>query len=124
MEDKHKQADENNRAWVPFKQGRTIGTHGSEEGVILRDEVYKGGTRITLERDARQIPFAITCGISDWMVHTTYCGTIMEAERKYEEMKLELARIYDFIPYETDPDGEEKLPQLYVELDHFTRKFQ
>ena len=52
----------------------TVGQRGTEEGVIVRDEQHDGGARITLERDCRNIPFAVTCAIQGWFVHTQYVG--------------------------------------------------
>lgn len=51
--------------WEPFEQGTTIGTTGSEEGEIIRDEEWKGAARITIERGGEIAPFAITCGMYD-----------------------------------------------------------
>jgi len=45
-----------------FEDGATLGQKGSESGVILRDEEHPQEARITLERDTRTAPFAITCG--------------------------------------------------------------
>jgi hypothetical protein len=42
------------RDWVPYDRGGSI---GSEEGIILRDEMHRDGARITLERDGRIAPF-------------------------------------------------------------------
>ena len=109
--------------WLPYEEGKTIGTTGSEEGVILRDEEYAGDIRITLEQGAGTIPFAITCGISGWMAHTCYCGDKDEADNVFEEMKVELTRIYDVIPYESDPDKEERRPKVIEEMQQFINRF-
>jgi len=65
--------------WDPFDSGTTIGQTGSESGRIMRDEQHSRGARITLERDTRAAPFAITCGAYGWMVHA--CFFIAEARR-------------------------------------------
>jgi hypothetical protein len=57
-------------SWHSFENGGTLGQAGSEEGTILRDEEHPLGARISLERDCRVAPFAITCGIYGWMLHT------------------------------------------------------
>jgi hypothetical protein len=98
--------------WYAYDGGNTIGRNGSEEGVILRDEEHPDGARITLERDARAIPFAITCGIYGWMVHTHYCGTFAEAERDYDAMKVELSAILTLIPATDDPEINERRQEL------------
>lgn len=56
--------------WRPYAHGTTVGQRGTEKGVIVRDEQHDGGARITLERDCRNIPFAVTCAIQGWFVHT------------------------------------------------------
>jgi hypothetical protein len=109
--------------WLPYKEGKTIGQAGSENGVILHDEEYPGAARITLERDGGGIPYAITCGIYDWMVHTTFGGDLQEMEQRYEEMKVELVRIWDLIPYETDPEEEKKRKESYLEIHAFVNRY-
>ena len=58
--------------WQPFENGGTLGQIGSEEGIIVHDEEHSLGARISLERDTIVAPFAITCGIYGWMLHTRY----------------------------------------------------
>lgn len=73
--------------WVPVESGQTIGQKGSEEGVILKDEVLPGHARITLER----INFyAITAGLYGVLVHTTFDHTLSGANDKYAAMKIAL----------------------------------
>ncbi len=98
--------------WRPFKGGSTVGTAGSEAGLILRDEEHAAGARITLERDARNIPFAITCGIYGLFLHTCYRGTEDVAHRAYEAMKRELTRILDLSAAEPPPASGEPDPVL------------
>jgi hypothetical protein len=109
--------------WYPFDAGSTTGETGSENGIILRDEGYVGGARITLERDG-YTPFAITCGIYGWMVHTCFFLTEEEANVTFEPMKAELARIIDLIPLRDDQEADRQLPVFYDALDAFTRQFQ
>jgi hypothetical protein len=50
-------------SWGPAGGATTIGTIGSEGGVIVRDEEHPDGARITLEAvQGRPYSFAITCG--------------------------------------------------------------
>ena len=57
--------------WITYEDGKTIGSTGSEGGVILRDEECPDGARITLEEETHMgVPFAITCGVYGWLVHT------------------------------------------------------
>lgn len=81
-------------SWIIAEDGHTINTVGSEHGNILRDEVYKDQCRITLEQDG-YTPFGITCGIYGLMVHTAFAETKVEADEKYNNMKLELEKFVD-----------------------------
>ena len=56
--------------WVAVENGATIGTLGSEGGVIERDEEHADGARITIEQGGTIAPYSITCGIYGWMFHT------------------------------------------------------
>jgi hypothetical protein len=105
--------------WHVYDGGSTIDRNGSEEGVILRDEEHPDGARITLERDARAIPFAITCGIYGLLVHTHYCGTLAEAEQDYAAMKVELGNILIRIPATDDPKAEDRMRELYAAVERF-----
>lgn len=49
--------------WSSFDEGHSLGTRGSENGIILRDEEHIEGARITLERDGDNAPFSVTMGI-------------------------------------------------------------
>lgn len=109
--------------WYPFNAGSTIGETGSEDGVILRDEEYSAGARITLERNSRPTPFAITCGIYGWMVHTRFFPTEQTANEAFEAMKAGLARIYDLLPWPDDPQADERDAEVIAEIDTFIENF-
>jgi hypothetical protein len=74
--------------WKPFDSGETIGQEGSENGTITRDEERLRGARITLERTTPTAPFAITCGVYGWMVHTRFFSIEADAIVQFEAMKL------------------------------------
>jgi hypothetical protein len=84
--------------WQPYECGRTIGCLGVERGVILLDEEHPAGARITLERDGQAAPFAITCGLEGWFVHTVFFPSEAEAQDAFKLMKRELERIAAFVP--------------------------
>jgi hypothetical protein len=88
--------------WDVFDKGETIGKAGSENGTIMRDEEHSLGARITIERDAESAPFAITCGIDGWMVHTRFFSSEAEATEQFESMKTALAQILTIIPLSND----------------------
>jgi hypothetical protein len=91
--DQHPTAEDLAKNWSQFDHGATIGQRGSEDGIILRDEEHSRGARITLERDTAHAPFAITCGVYGSMVHTAFAGGEIEANGKYDEMKVWLEQM-------------------------------
>lgn len=99
-------SDQNGRnGWHPYEDGKTIGTRASEGGTIIRDEEHADGARITLERDTlHKVPFAITCGIYNWMVHTRFFADEPTALDAYDEMKNSLASILAMLVGKIDGD--------------------
>ena len=87
------------------------GEKGSEDGIIIFDEEYKGACRITLEKCPKY--YAITCGVYGAMVHTAFCDE-KESIETFEAMKKELA---EFIDRETTEDEE---TEFYC---YFTSKY-
>lgn len=111
------------RTWHPFDQGSTIGTQGSESGVIVLDEEHPDGARITLERSASVAPIAITCGIYGWFFHTRFLGDEAEAKSAFEEMKTALAQILA-IPDENRDAAPDELRDRYIKsINDFAEKF-
>jgi hypothetical protein len=92
-------------SWYIFDSGATLGQVGSEQGVIVHDEEHPFGGRITLERAAHVAPFAITCGIYGWMMHTRFFGYQDEAEGQYDSMKIALATLLEAADKTADIDG-------------------
>lgn len=101
-------------AWRPFvDQDGNREERGTEGGVIVLDEAHDPhGARITLERDAKAAPFAITCGLYGWMFHTRFFKTLDEAMQAYEAMKVELSVLVSLVPFETDPEVDAKCRAL------------
>ena len=77
--------------WKTIAAGTTIGGEGSENGTILQDEEFRDRARITLEKDGKSAPFAITCGIYGWMFHTRFFSSLPETTVEYERMKAALS---------------------------------
>ena len=73
-----------NLDWYTFNRGATLGTEGSERGVIVTDEEHALGARLTLERGTQTAPFAITCGVYGWLVHTRFFPSETEANAEYD----------------------------------------
>ena len=92
-------------SWHRFENGGTLGRVGAEEGTIVRDEEYSLGARISLERDCRAAPFAITCGIYGWLMHTRFFSSKYEAEMQYEGMKSALAMLLEVAQKTAEIDG-------------------
>jgi len=72
---------------------------------MVRDEEHSLGARISLERDCRVAPFAITCGIYGWMLHTRFFRSQDEAEAQYEAMKSALAALLEAADKTAEIDG-------------------
>ena len=92
-------------SWRPFEEAATLGLPGSEEGIVVRDEEHVLGARITLERAANVAPFAITCGIYGWMMHTCFLSTEAEADSRYDLMKDSLSELLEAAEQTADVDG-------------------
>lgn len=79
--------------WHPFHDGLTIGTSGSEGGVILRDEEHPLGARITLERVGGDGRHAVTCGVYGLMLHTAFADGEAAGVALYGTMRERLLPI-------------------------------
>ncbi len=109
--------------WSPFGGGRTVGSAGSEGGTVLRDEEHADGARITLERGAKVAPFAITCGIYGWMLHTRWFSDAAVAQRDYDAMKMALGEIVQAVPFDDDPDRDAKMKAASRRIGEFVARF-
>ena len=109
--------------WRLFRDGATKGQTGSEKGTIVRDLEHSEGARITLERETPTVPFAITCGLYGWMVHTRFFGSEAEALMAFEEMKDALAKILETIPERHDPQMERKIEGVRTALNRFIEDY-
>ncbi|MGB3681404.1 MAG: hypothetical protein WA990_02855 [Rubrobacteraceae bacterium] len=107
--------------WILYDNGSSMGHCGTEKGIITRDEEHVEGARITLEEDGRA-PFAITCGIYGWMVHTCFFGSRQKVESEYERIKDELVMLLSIIPSEDGPDPEDKLEPASNAISQFVER--
>jgi hypothetical protein len=110
-------------SWNAFRNGTSLEQIGSEGGIVLRDEEHSAGARISLEHDGRSAPYAITCGIYGWMVHTRFIGVESEALKEFESMKLELSRIMSMLLLVADQEMNAKLSVVSKSLAEFVKKF-
>ena len=109
--------------WTSIDNGAAIGTRGSENGIIDREEEHTDGARITLERDGSIAPFSITCGVYGWICHTRFFGTAEEAGEAFEAMKVELGNILSLIPLESDPEVDAKRRLIVDAIQDFVARF-
>jgi hypothetical protein len=77
--------------------------------VIVRDEDHPLGARITLERRTPTAPFAITCGVYGWMVHTRFFSDERGAKAEYADMRDALTSILNIVPEASDAENNEKM---------------
>ena len=50
------------KGWNPYDNGKTMGTTGVDNGVIINDEEFSNEARITLE-SGRHAQYSISCGV-------------------------------------------------------------
>ena len=90
---------------------------------MLDEEHDPWGARITLERDAKFAPAAITCGLYGWMVHTRFFAELEAARRQYVAMKVDLAALVALVPFDTDPDLRPKSSALIKAISAFVERY-
>jgi hypothetical protein len=97
---------------------------GSEGGTIVMDQEHEPwGARITLERDTKVAPAAITCGLYGWMFHTRYFADLELAQREYEGMKADLSKLVSLVPFENDPNVRAKRATLTAAISEFVERY-
>lgn len=84
--------------WCAFDHGKSLGTRGPENGMIVQDEEYDQRARITLERDVLAAPWSITCDIYGIFKHTAFASSEEDAGGKYSDMKRDLMDIITMDP--------------------------
>lgn len=67
----------------------------TENPTIIKDEVYKKQSRITIYHPGEIAPYEIICGIYGMMFHTVFAKNIKDAIEKYEGMKKDLKEYID-----------------------------
>jgi hypothetical protein len=105
--------------WHKFDGGSSLGGTGSERGVIIRDDEHSDAARITLERDGGTAPFAITCGVYGWMVHTRFFGSEAEAQGEFDAMAAALTDLVASQPVTNSED----LSGMVDEISAFVARF-
>ena len=110
-------------SWTAFDAEKSIGTQGSEGGTIVVDLKHEQGARITIEQDCLTGPFAITCGIYGWCVHTCFFSTFDGAESTCLEMQIKLDAILKLIPMKTDPECDAKTDKVIDAISEFVATY-
>jgi hypothetical protein len=103
------------------KNGQPV--EGSEGGILIVDQEHDLGARISLERGCVSAPFAITCGIYGWMVHTRYFDDERRAQEQFVLMRDALDAILARMPYDDDPDLVEKKRATIRDIGAFVERF-
>lgn len=110
--------------WSPLDDGTTIGQTGSESGVILRDDEHPLGARITLERGGGTAPYAITCRIYGWMMHTHFAASEAQAQRDYGLMREALSSILAGMPDSDSSENEDGRARTVSAIERFVDDFR
>src|SRR5436309_1300199 len=113
------QAEEIMSEWIDLK---------NSDPTIHYDQEYDSAARITIEKTRwnflrRRPKFELTCGLYGRMVHTRYFSTISEAKAEAELMKLELARIAEFVIAAGGAVNSPERELVHKELWQFVERF-
>jgi hypothetical protein len=115
--------DDTDYGWCSFQGGASVGQIGCEGGAIVLDEEHADGARITLERGGAAAPFAITCGIYDWLVHTRFFDTEDGAKEAFQSMEMEMVHILRLIPDQANFDFDRDGPPVIQAIGNFVERF-
>ncbi|HWA23983.1 MAG TPA: hypothetical protein VG735_16445 [Caulobacterales bacterium] len=99
------------------------GARGSEGGAMMRDDEHDYGARISLERGGANAPFAITCGIYGWMMHTRFFAAEAQADAAFGAMKADLSAILEALPLKGEADEATKTSASMAAISAFVDKF-
>jgi hypothetical protein len=86
------------QTWSAAEGGSTLGLGGAEGGTIVRDEQHPAGLRLTLEEDPARSFYALTCGISGWLLHARFFDDEAKAQAAWDEMKPALEELATQLP--------------------------
>lgn len=111
------------QTWEAFEGGRTLHQVGTEGGTIMLDDEHPAGARITVEAECLRAPYAVTCGVYGWLVHTRFFTDGESAYFAAEEMKTALEKIVLLLPDEDDPAPDLKLDAVSEAISAFGERF-
>ena len=81
--------------WRSFNNEKSIGTKGSEGGIIIEDIENIDGARITLEKECGNIPFAVTIGIYGLMFHTHFDSELESVHSFIMKTKHKINKVFE-----------------------------
>jgi hypothetical protein len=108
--------------WSDFVHGDAAAS-GTEGGEIIADQEHDLGARITLERGAAVAPFAITCGVDGWMVHTRFFGTEADARQQFAAMQESLDAIVARTAAYDDTPSDSQIAEASQVFEDFVGRF-
>lgn len=94
-------------SWIPFDNGKTIGSKGSEGGTILLEEEHSHGARICLEENCFSAPYAITLGVYGVMFHTDFHSDLKLSKSKYDLLKIKIELLINHISIDEEKRNED-----------------
>lgn len=103
-------------SWLPYHDGDTVGTQGVQGDVIVMDEAYPGGARITLKRGGQYV--SVSCDINNWINHTRFFKSVREAKREFAAMKIAMVEVIDLITTENIDQI-----KIWEAISNFVRRF-
>jgi hypothetical protein len=104
--------------WYDYDEGYSIGTSGTDGGIIVRDEEYNFAARMTIEEEGSFAPYSITCTIYGLMAHTRFFSDEAEADEEFDRMKDDLEKILSLVPADGDT-----LDEISDEISKFVERF-
>ena len=84
----------------------TIGQTGSESGKIIFDVENVNGARITIEKDSKIAPFAVTLGVYGIMFHTDFYATENEAKSFVFESIKKIENLFKHLEVPENEQGD------------------
>jgi hypothetical protein len=108
--------------WTTYNRGQSLGTAGSEGGIIRRDEEHDLGACITLEEGGSTAPWSITCGVYGWMFHTRFLGSLAEGDCEFDRMKAGLDDVLAILAREDD-ESPDRAAAVSSAIEAFVNRF-
>lgn len=105
--------------WNNFDNGQSIGTSGSENGIITADISHIFGARITTEKNGNIAPYSLTIAFYGLMFHTEFCGNELESKEIMNSLKEKIEVVINHhgtLEESRDSEWNEKLHSLLIDI--------